>query len=220
MNGIQAVTFDIGGTLIEPWPSVGHVYAEVATRHGVKNVSAELLQSRFKAAWQARKAHLETRASWEELVDAAFQGLTTVPPSRTFFAELYERFAQPEAWRLFDDVRPTLAALTARGLKLGVISNWDERLRGLLARLQLTAGFDSIVVSCEVGSAKPDPAIFAHAAASLNLPPAAIVHVGDSLEMDVEGARAAGFLPVQVARGAKSCGQSQVRSLFEVVSLI
>jgi len=220
MNGIQAVTFDVGGTLIEPWPSVGHVYAEVAARHGVKNISAELLQTRFKTAWQARKAHLETRAGWEELVDAAFDGLTTIPPSRTFFPELYERFARPGAWHLFEDVRPTLAALAARCVKLGVISNWDERLRQLLTRLGLTDAFDTIVISCEVGAAKPHPAIFAQAATRLNLRPAEILHVGDSLEMDVEGARAAGFLPVHVVRDGKSCSECQIRSLIEVASLI
>ena len=36
MENVKAVTFDVGGTLIEPWPSVGHAYAEVAQRHGVE----------------------------------------------------------------------------------------------------------------------------------------------------------------------------------------
>lgn len=197
---IQAVTFDIGGTLIAPWPSVGQVYAEVAARHGVKNATPELLESRFKAAWQARSPFNETRAGWEELVDAAFAGLSPLPPSRTFFNELYERFAQPSAWRVFDDVRPVLKSLAGHGLKLGVVSNWDERLRTLLHRLQLARFFDAIIVSCEAGAAKPAPAIFQRAASALNLPPAAILHVGDSPEMDVRGARDAGLQALQIHR--------------------
>src|SRR5580700_10426449 len=43
---IRAVTFDVGGTLIEPWPSVGRVYAEVAARHGLE-VAAEDLDRQF-----------------------------------------------------------------------------------------------------------------------------------------------------------------------------
>ena len=217
---IRAVTFDIGGTLIQPWPSVGHVYAEVARRHGVKDVSPEFLEARFKAAWRGRKHFNETRTGWQELVDEAFHGLAAQPPSATFFPELYERFAHAEAWRIFDDVLPTLDALAARGVRLGVISNWDERLRELLRRLHLDAYFESIIISCEVGSSKPAPVIFEQAAARLDLPPASILHVGDSMEMDLQGARAAGFRSVQVVRQEQSPGDGQVGSLRDVVTLV
>ena len=217
---IKAVTFDVGRTLIEPWPSVGHIYAEVAARHGVKNVSGELLESRFKAAWRARKDFNHTRAGWEELVDHAFQGLAAAPPSATFFPELYQRFAQPDAWRVFKEVLPTLDALAARGIRLGIISNWDERLRELLRRLRLHDRFEVIVISCEVGSAKPAPAIFDHAAFRLGLPSASILHVGDSLEMDVQGAEAAGFHGLQIQRGARRAGDRVLGDLSELLTRI
>ena len=217
---IQAVTFDVGGTLIEPWPSVGHVYAEAAARHGVKNVSASLLEARFKAAWRARKDFDYRRAGWEALVDEAFQGLAAAPPSASFFPELYERFAQPEAWRVFEDVQPTLAALAARGIRLGIISNWDERLRGLLGRLRLEEWFNVVVISCEVGSAKPAPAIFALAAARIGLPAGSIAHVGDSLEMDVRGARAAGFQGLRIQRGTGPARKAAMKDLSELLTRI
>ena len=50
---IRAVTLDVGGTLIEPWPSVGHVYARVAERFGIV-CSAEGVNRSFAAAWRAR----------------------------------------------------------------------------------------------------------------------------------------------------------------------
>src|ERR1041385_3439162 len=128
---IQAVTFDVGGTLIEPWPSVGHVYAEVASRHGLKTFSAEQLNARFKTAWRARQGFGHMRIEWRELVNEVFGGSDSQSPEENFFAELYERFAQPDAWHVFDDVLPTLDALASRQIKLAVISNWDERLRGL-----------------------------------------------------------------------------------------
>jgi putative hydrolase of the HAD superfamily len=223
MSGVplKAVTFDVGGTLIEPWPSVGHVYAEVARRYGVRNISAELLESRFKAAWRARSSFSETRAGWEELVDEAFQGLATVPPSRSFFPELYERFAHPGAWHLFEDVRPAFDTLAGLGFRLGVISNWDERLRQLLGRLELDSYFEVIVVSCEVGSAKPARAIFEHAAHSLHLPPAAIMHVGDSLVMDVQGARAAGFQALQIHRDTgQPAADNAIRKLSDLLQTV
>lgn len=213
---IKAMTFDVGGTLIEPWPSVGHVYAEVAARHGLKNFSAEQLNARFKTAWRARKIFDHSPREWEELVNEVFGFPPSGQNSRHFFDELYQRFAEPEAWRIFDDVMPALDALQSRGIRLGVISNWDERLRGLLRKLKLDKYFEAFAISCEVGFPKPSPMIFREAAAELDLTPAAILHVGDSLEMDVEGAREAGFRAVQIDRARKESDANTIRSLTEL----
>ena len=192
-SGIQAITFDVGGTLIQPWPSVGHIYAEAAMKHGGKNISAEVLKQRFVTAWRALKYFNHTRAEWAALVDETFRGLTAQPPSQTFFPELFEYFARAHAWRIFGDVLPILDALATRGVKLGVISNWDERLRPLLSDLKLADYFVPIVVSCEVGFPKPSRIIFYTAAEKLGLAPEAILHVGDSEDHDFQGARKAGF---------------------------
>jgi putative hydrolase of the HAD superfamily len=198
---IRAVTFDVGGTLIEVWPCVGHVYAEVAARNGIKGLSPTSLNRRFAAAWRAAKRFGYSRSDWAALVDATFLGLTERPPSRTFFAELYDHFSTPGAWHIFDDVIPALQTLAGRGLKLGVVSNWDERLRPLLEHLRLARYFETIVVSGEVGTAKPAAAIFQHAIQRLQLPPEAVLHVGDDLSMDVRGARAAGLRALRLQRG-------------------
>ena len=210
---ISAVTFDVGGTLIEPWPSVGHVYAEVAARHGARNLPAELLNERFKTAWRAQKDFAYTRDAWAKLVDQTFRGLCARPPSETFFGELYDHFAQPAAWRVFEDVLPTLDRLATQGVQLGIISNWDERLRLLLRRLRLENYFEAIVISCEVGFSKPSPVIFGHAAEKLGLPPAAILHVGDSFALDVNGASLAGFGARRIRRGAKPGTGEEIPSL-------
>ena len=199
---IRAVTFDVGGTLLACWPSVGDIYAQEAARHGLAGISPDALNQRFAAAWLARKDFRHTRSQWSALVDETFRGFTVRPPSETFFPRLFDRFAQPDAWRVFDDALPALVALSRRGLKLGIVSNWDERLRPLLTSLKLDRYFHTIVVSCEIGSAKPDEAIFAAAVAALDVPPAAILHVGDSFEMDVAGARAAGLQAILLQRGA------------------
>ena len=99
---IQAVTFDVGGTLIEPWPSVGHVYAEVAARHGAGQLDVDLLNRRFATAWKARPGFDHAVEDWSAIVDETFAGLIADIPSRTFFPDLYERFAQADAWRIYD----------------------------------------------------------------------------------------------------------------------
>ena len=213
---IKAVTFDVGGTLIEPWPSVGDVYAEVAARHGLKTFSPERLNGRFKTAWKARKSFEYSRQDWAALVDEVFDIPRSNPPSANFFPELYERFAEPGAWRVFDDVLPTLDGLRDQGIRLGIISNWDERLRGLLRKLKLDSYFETFAISCEVGFPKPSRVIFQYAASSLDLWPDAILHVGDSFEMDVEGAKAAGFHALKIERADEPLKNNMVRSLAEL----
>jgi putative hydrolase of the HAD superfamily len=198
---IQAITFDVGGTLIQPWPSVGHVYAEVAARHGLHGISVDSLNRQFAAAWGSSNAFNYTRSEWYALVSQTFLGLSQTPISDSCFSELYDRFAQADAWRIFDDVLPALQFLHSSGLKLGIISNWDERLRPLLGELKLDRFFQSIVISCEVGQCKPSPAIFHRAAELLTSPADSILHIGDSPILDVNGATSAGFQALLLARG-------------------
>jgi len=201
---IRAITFDVGGTLIEPWPSVGHVYAAVATESGAGEFDPSLLNRKFLAAWRAKVDFDYSKRAWRSLVEATFAGLVAEGMIKKLFPVLYERFAEPGAWRVFDDVFPALQELRAAGFKLGVISNWDERLVPLLDRLDLTHWFDVITVSFQTGAAKPAPGIFQQASVALGVPSESILHVGDSLDEDVRGAQAAGFSGVLVDRGASN----------------
>ncbi len=199
-GSIRAVTFDVGGTLIDPWPSVGHVYAEVAARHGI-HAAPEELQARFIRAWLAKRDFGYSLAEWSDLVHQTFAGLIGGPVTDGLFSDLYSFFATAKPWRIFDDVRPCLEELKRRGVKLGVISNWDERLRPLLRELDLEKYFDAVVVSGEVGAHKPDPRIFQKALGLLQVPADATLHVGDSALEDAVGARSAGLQSLLLARG-------------------
>jgi len=215
---VKAITFDVGGTLMEPWPSVGQIYADVAARHGYRNLSADLLKLKFIAAWRTLKNFNYTQQEWACLVDATFDGLTRKPPSETFFPELYDHFALPDAWRIFPDVLPTLEMLSSNGLKLAVISNWDERLGPLLREFKLDHYFDPIVISCEIGFCKPSREIFDATARQIGVSPKEILHVGDNPANDAEGARAAGFQARLLLRGSKRLASEQIASLAELYS--
>lgn len=215
---IRAVTFDVGGTLIEPWPSVGHVYAGVAARFGVNNIAPERLTGNFMHAWKARAGFDYSRESWYTLVRETF-GEAAVRLPAEFFPAVYDGFAEASIWRVFDDVFATLDALTRRGLKLGVISNWDERLRPLLARLGLARYFSSLIISCEVGATKPDPSLFRQAAAELAVAPHELLHVGDNHTTDVLGAEVIGAAGRQVVRCNGALETWQIRSLLEIDAL-
>ncbi len=219
MRHIRAITFDVGGTLIQPWPSVGHVYAEVAADHGLTEVDPTTLNRRFAAAWSTRGEFEHSHQGWAGLVDATFAGLVDRKPSASFFPKLYERFADPAAWRIYDDVLPTLDELASRGFALAAVSNWDERLRPLLAALNLDGYFEAVLVSCELYFAKPSNVIFEHALRKLGVAPAEALHVGDSPLEDVEGAKSAGMKGLLLDRSGTP-GAGRIQSLTELLALV
>lgn len=216
---IRAITFDVGGTLIEPWPSAGHVYAEVAARFGVSDIDPDWLAGRFLRVWKAQVGFDYSRESWFALVRETFGEIATRLPD-AYFPAVYDRFAEADTWRIYDDVLPTLKLLTQRGVKLGIISNWDERLRLLLTRLELTPYFSSFVISWEVGATKPDPRLFHQAAAELAVAPSELLHIGDSYRMDVLGAENSGAFGRQVVRNATVLEQWQICSLLDSSAMV
>jgi len=122
----------------------------------------------------------------------------------------------------FPDAAPALRDLRARGMCLVVASNWDCSLTEWLEGAGLWELIDGAASSAVVGEAKPSPGVF-HAALELaGVEPGEAVHVGDSVENDVRGARAAGIRAVLVDRsGAEpAAGVETVGSLGEVASLV
>lgn len=214
--GIRAITFDVGGTLLEPWPSVGDIYQQVGADFGLAVHSAERLNRNFIAAWRAKRDFDYSVEAWLELVALTFERPANDLPAG-FFERLYARFTEPDAWRIYGDVLPALEMLSKLPIRLAILSNWDDRLRPLLEKLDLLRFFECATISCEVGHAKPAGGIFASASARLELPPGAILHVGDSRREDVEGGRRAGF---QAALLYRADGGGDIDSLDKIATLI
>jgi putative hydrolase of the HAD superfamily len=225
---IRTIFFDAAGTLLEPAERVGETYARFARRSGVI-VDPSALDRGFRAAFSsapplafppgAADRHARERAWWRRVVFEAFTSTAPATPSLPFdqvFAAVFEHFARPDAWRVFADVQPTLKQLHTRGLRLAVVSNFDTRLHGLLEGLGLAGSFHSVVLSSECGSAKPDARIFAAALRATGATPQATLHVGDSEELDVRGAKSAGVAALRIDRGATS-GAATIGTLLELV---
>ncbi len=200
---LRAVTFDLTGTLIHT-PRMGEIYSQVLARHGVEvapgraaSLVGEVWRELDCAAHPAADrfaAHPEgARGWWRRLLERLCERLEAPPPTPFAAAELFERFAGPEAWEIYPEIEGALAELDRMGLALGLISNWDERLPRLLDGLGLSARLAAVVYSQEVGAEKPHRHIFAAALDRLELPPARVLHVGDRNRHDVEGARAVGM---------------------------
>jgi len=206
-GGIEGIVLDAVGTLIEPVPSVAHAYASAAARQGLL-VDVTEVQSRFRQHFRndevddqigpmATDEGIEYRR-WRRIVANV---LPDLPDLDRGFAELWDHFGRPEAWRCFPDVGPGLTALRDAGIPVRIASNFDGRLRAVARGLPDLAGFDEpLVISSEVGHRKPHPAFYAAACASLDLPPGRVLCVGDDPENDVRGADRAGLLGVLLDR--------------------
>jgi putative hydrolase of the HAD superfamily len=201
---VAAVFLDLGGTLLREVPSRAEIYAEEARQAGLALSAAEMGTSMARAhAALPREIGGAFRYSdpwfrafqWRIFVEE--QGLA---PER--FPQLSERlFARFEAaatFRLQPGTHALLAALRAERLRIGLVSNWSERLPRLLRALELDSAFDFVLGSASVRLEKPDPALFALAVARAGVPPERCLHAGDHVERDALGALRAGLEAVLV----------------------
>jgi putative hydrolase of the HAD superfamily len=101
--------------------------------------------------------------------------------------------------RLFDDVVPFLQRLRDRGIKIAIVSNCTENTRPLLVATGVDALADTLVLSCEVGAAKPAPEIFRCALDRLGVTADAAVFIDDQPGY-CAGSVAAGIRAVQIVR--------------------
>ena len=88
--------------------------------------------------------------------------------------------------------RPVLERLAGR-YRLGVVSNFTGNLRPCLEELGLARFFAVLSDSALIGWSKPDPRIFAHALAALQVAPQRAWMVGDNFEADIRGAAGVGL---------------------------
>jgi putative hydrolase of the HAD superfamily len=199
----EAITLDVGNTLLFPYPSVGEVYARIGRCYGLY-LEAGTAQKRFADAWQHCQArqpgllygtsHAEALAFWVDLnrIALADTGLAE-GALRALVADLYAAFARAECWRVNPGLGPLLEACRSRRLRLGIVSNWDLRLRPLLEELGFLGWADPVLISAEVGQEKPTPGFFALALRALAVPPERVLHIGDTWTDDVLGATGCGM---------------------------
>ena len=203
MAGLRIIFFDAAGTLIGLPQGVEHHYCEVARRHG-REFDPTVMHEAFRMAWKEAEPPQTTRAPredddkgwWRRLVDRV---LDHCDLSRrgdfdrdAYFEDLYAEFSKPGVWDVFPETREVLATLSQR-FELGIISNFDRRLRTILSELELESHFRHVVISSEVGADKPDRWIFEEALRRAGVEATEALHVGDEPSADWEGASRAGL---------------------------
>jgi putative hydrolase of the HAD superfamily len=229
LSRLRAVTLDATGTLIA-CPAMPDIYAEVLARHGIATTAQEVRRV-FPVVWKELDCLTPpgrdpftsfdggSRAFWSRLVTRLCELIGTAEPGPFAAAELFHRFSLPDAWVVFPDAVPALETLRSLGLRLAVISNFDERLPSLLSGLGLAHRVDLVAPSSSLGLAKPNPRLFRHVLERLEVEPGAALHIGDHRLEDVEGAQAAGMEAVLLDRGGEHA-PGAARDLLEVASSI
>jgi len=203
---MRAVTLDALGTLLALEDPVPAFVAALDAR-GVA-LSADAARRALQAEISYYRAHHDEgcdAAALDALRDRCTAVLRDALPEHARDADdLRGALLDSLRFTPYPEVPEVLAALRAAGRRLVVVSNWDVSLHEVLERTGLAAFVDGAVTSAEVGAAKPNGAIFA---AALRLAggvaPTEALHVGDSPEADLEGARRAGLAAVLVVRDGR-----------------
>jgi putative hydrolase of the HAD superfamily len=213
----RAILLDALGTLITFESPAPHLRAALAERTGV-DIGEAAAKEAIRAEIAYYRAHLHEGRDAESLLDLRLRCADAMglPYDREIaFAALMDSLR----FHAFADSAPFLRAARSRGIRTVVVSNWDFSLHERLRETGLAPLVDGAIASAEIGSAKPDGAIFATALELTGTRADETWHVGDTPEADVEGARAAGIHPILIARD-ENPPAGVVRSLAELIPLL
>jgi HAD superfamily hydrolase (TIGR01549 family) len=204
---------------------VEEVYARVFSDDGGR-FSSEQLRDALTAAWiEVQRANPGDRYGgvrgepdfWRGFLGRVRRLLDGGAISDEAFRQLAHHFREPGSWQVYADAVPVLEELAGRGLALAVVSNWDSFLPRLLEVRGLVRFFRTVSVSAIEETGKPDAEIFLRTCTRLAISPGDVLHVGDSLREDFEGARAAGLTAILLDRKDQHPEiPERIRSLSEI----
>jgi putative hydrolase of the HAD superfamily len=202
LTSLRAVLFDVDFTLCRPGPELSAVsYARIAERHGVR-LDVNRYEDAREAAALNLKRHpelLHDETIWHRFTEEIFLGMGGPEEIASDCAtEIEQGWEVSENFELFEDALPVLDELRAAQLRIGLVSNGIRDLSEFVAHHRLDV--DAVVDSRTHGRVKPHPTIFQAALDRLGIGAADAVMVGDSLEEDVEGARALGMRAILIDR--------------------
>lgn len=209
MGGIEALFLDFGGTLAFEGMSHEESFHAFLANHGVIATRDEVqagirAMEAYGAAWQTGEGRTRSKTFadryWFNVCLCFARHITSVTDSHDL-AEVLHASHEIIPYTLYPDTIPALERLSAQGLTLGIISNWDAptldfAVRDLGIRTYFRVVLSSRCAECE----KPKPGIFLEACRRAGVRPCDCVHVGDNTVADVEGARSVGMTPIWINR--------------------
>lgn len=200
---VRWVLWDVKDTLLRVRRSVGEQYCSEASRLGL-DLPPSQVEAAFKQAYRRQSKlypnygmaqGLGGHRWWVAVVKDTFSqcGVQDSTMLDKLSFNLYHNFKHAENWEVFPDSDRTLRSCIAMGLKLGVVSNFDNRLEGILHSCGLLPHFSFLLTSEGAKVAKPDAGIFHQALNRCGEPASHVSHVGDHYVNDYLTARSLGI---------------------------
>jgi putative hydrolase of the HAD superfamily len=199
---LLAVLFDVDFTIAKPGPDLGpEGYRRLGERFGLDLDPERYAEARAHAVGTVER-HPELdhdEEVWVLFTEQIIRGMGgNTDRAYECAVEMTRAWEHAHNFEIFEDVLPTLAELRAHGLKLGLVSNTGRNLDEFVAHHGLEV--DAAVSSGAHGKTKPHPTIFLSALKRLEVERADAVMIGDSIEDDVEGAKAVGMRGILLDR--------------------
>ncbi|MGE5291350.1 MAG: haloacid dehalogenase type II [Micromonosporaceae bacterium] len=205
MTGIDVVTFDCYGTLIDWEGGAASFLHDLALRNAAAPDPAGMpsaggLRERWERIQFAMivgpyRPYKEILAGSLSAL-AAEQGWTVTAADKDAFVR------SMRSWQPFPDTRPALRAAREHGVRLVIISNTDRDIIAHTLR-HLEVPFDAVITAEDCGAYKPDPAVFCHALDVIGVPPERILHVAFGFEYDNGPAKMLGMRTAWVNRSVQ-----------------
>jgi putative hydrolase of the HAD superfamily len=199
---LRAVLFDVDFTIAKPGPDLGpEGYQRLGRRFGLELDPARYVEARRHAvATLERHPELDhDEEVWVLFTEQIIRGMGG-NSGRTYecAVEMTRAWEHAHNFDIYEDVLPVLADLRERGLKLGLVSNTGRDLDAFTRHHGLDV--DGAVSSGAHGKTKPHPTIFRVALERLGVQADEAAMVGDSVDDDIEGARAVGMRAILLDR--------------------
>ncbi|XP_071622735.1 haloacid dehalogenase-like hydrolase domain-containing protein 3 [Heliangelus exortis] len=203
MLRLRLLTWDVKETLLRLRQPPGLSYAAEARAHGVR-VEPEVLNRAFQEVYRDQSRlfpnygqgrGLSSQQWWLDVVTQTFRraGVREERILTPVAEKLYRDFCSARNWEELPGARETLRLCSQRGFRMGVVSNFDNRLENILTQCHLRQHFEFVLTSEAVGFAKPDRRIFERALRLGGVSPEQAAHIGDDYSRDYRAARAVGM---------------------------
>jgi 2-haloacid dehalogenase len=199
---IRHIFLDVGDTLLTLGIPPGNIYLDVLRKYQLiqsQQTDADLKHF-FSDSWVEMNSRPNPDGKdryfihpdgqdgwWKELISLFLEkatGSKDLSLSELVYNEIFEKFENENLWNIEPGFFELQKFAASKKIHLGIISNWDYRLRGLLERKQLSVYFSPILISAEFGYEKPSKKIFQKAEELSGVSPEELVYVGDKPELD------------------------------------
>jgi HAD superfamily hydrolase (TIGR01549 family) len=219
---LRAVVFDVDFTIAKPGPDLGpDGYRRLGERYGLALDPARYEEARRQALVDLKR-HPELdhdEEIWIRFTQRIIEGMGGRGETYAPALELTRAWERAEHFEVYEDAAPVLRGLRAQGLRLGLISNTARDLDAFVAHHGLAV--DAVLTSFVHGKTKPHETIFRRMLDLLDVRPEEALMVGDTLEDDVEGARAVGMRAVLIDRADRYPGSPErIRDLTALGDIV